>query len=166
MNLNFADTNSIPSSLHQNVELTKASSLSPELVRPYAKAPIKNNTTSRRQGKSRIYTNTPEKYRLVSLEKEKTLKKERIEATKKRKIMKSLFTPPKKAPPKKLKREQSSSSEFDVSVKINDGSSEDSEPDEIPVLSVNYEITVGDFIIVRFATKSTAVHYIGEVTNG
>lgn len=67
----------------------------PELIRPYPK--IKKNTQNntkkgRSLGKSRIYTNTPEKYRLEEIEKAKQVKKQEQERRQKAKEMKRALT--------------------------------------------------------------------------
>jgi len=78
---------------------------------------VKNIKKKREQGKSRIYTDTPEKNRLEDLEKIKELKKKEQERKCNAKQIKralKLLSKPKLANPKRLKKTQRTESDNEV----------------------------------------------------
>ncbi|XP_073956414.1 uncharacterized protein [Choristoneura fumiferana] len=164
------------------------SAVTPEVVRPYPEvdrnAPKKSNK-GRQPGKSRIYTDTPEKTRLEEIEKAKQLKKQELERKQKVKEMKralSLSGKQKRqkktvniAKPKRQKKalkpnsENETDSEEGANVSLRESScspiqemSEESDfQDETPVMSVN--IKEGCFILVKFEKKRFVLYYVGQV---
>ncbi|KAI8437006.1 hypothetical protein MSG28_010406 [Choristoneura fumiferana] len=166
------------------------SAVTPEVVRPYPEvdrnAPKKSNK-GRQPGKSRIYTDTPEKTRLEEIEKAKQLKKQELERKQKVKEMKralSLSGKQKRqkktvniAKPKRQKKalkpnsENETDSEEGANVSLRESScspiqemSEESDfQDETPVMSVN--IKEGCFILVKFEKKSSFLFTSGSDKN-
>lgn len=140
--------------LQENVPQAQGSTgiVSPELVpveaiRPFPKAPPRSEKPrGRKKGKSKILTETPEK---------EALELQKIENKKKVSVTKKVFPTP-----------VDSSSESDTfSVHdFSDGPLSDEDVDmEVPN-KINYEdLYVGEYIIVKFCTKKTVVHYVGQI---
>ncbi|XP_026326754.1 uncharacterized protein LOC113235308 [Hyposmocoma kahamanoa] len=108
--------------------------LSPETVRPYPTAERKKKTTKGRQpGKSRIYTDTPEKIRLENLQKERNLKKAEQERRARAREMKRSLNISTCTKAKKLKKKmESSESESEKSkINIQECSSSDLSDDDV-----------------------------------
>lgn len=139
--------------------------ITPEAVRPYPKAERKCKRIRKEPGKSRIYTDTPEKNRLEELEREKEIKKQKCEEMKKRRAaMKNELGNKKILTKNKIKDKTDSSSESDVSMSVHDESSDDLS-DELESLKelTNETLNPLDFVLVRFPVKNTMVHFVGQI---
>lgn len=150
--------------------------LTPEVVRPYPKKTISDSVLKRKgreKGRSKIYTETPEKNRLESL-REKDRKRELQKAkqhTKELKTAKNLLgltEPRKKKRVASLPAEIDSDSSQDEVVMTSD--SEDiempskSEEEVINEEPVNPEhINIGDFLLIKFEKKKTVIYYVAKV---
>ncbi|KAJ8929785.1 hypothetical protein NQ314_017493, partial [Rhamnusium bicolor] len=101
-----------------------------------------------RQGKSRIYTSTPEKQiieEILKTKEEKPAKlKKKVEPVK-----------------KKLKLVESSSEEDSISALSLSDSVGDISEEEFPLLCDDEELNLKHFVLVQFCTKKTKLHYIG-----
>ncbi|KAJ8940695.1 hypothetical protein NQ314_010630 [Rhamnusium bicolor] len=122
--------------------------LIPEQIKPYPKAQPRVKKINSRQGKSRIYTSTPEKQRIEEILKAKEEKlaklKKNVEPVK-----------------KKLKLVESSSEEDSISELSLSDSVGDISEEEFPLLCDDEELNLKDFVLVQFCTKKTKLHYIG-----
>ncbi|XP_023310002.1 uncharacterized protein LOC108904856 [Anoplophora glabripennis] len=160
----------------EQTKLSKPYILSPEAVRPLPKVKKEIKTVGRRpkanQGKSRIYTETPEKIRLEEIEEIKMEKQKQKSDRQKRKLKRSSkniespscsdFVKIKKI--KQVKRKvlldssssESSNSDFECSsdsdVNLSFGS-----------LQEDDNIEISSFILVKFVSQGSALHYIGCV---
>lgn len=159
-------------SIHQ-VTPTK-NPLTPEAIRPYPTA-VRNKKPNkgRQPGKSRIYTDTPEKNKIEEKYKEKQLKKleqeRRARAKQTKRVLKDLNS---KIKNKKAKNTESDDSEHDGS-DISFQESSTSIIDEDETDCDNFEDTSIDvipdnikdssFILVRFPKKKSVVYYVGKV---
>lgn len=151
--------------------------LTPEVVRPYPKKAITDSVLKRKgreKGRSRIYTETPEKNRLESLRNEKNRKRELQKAKQHAKELKTaknllgLTEPKKKKRVTSLPAEIDSDSSQDEVVMTSD--SEDIEmPSESEEEVINQEpvnpehINIGDFLLIKFEKKKTVIHYVAKV---
>lgn len=137
--------------------LSSANSL--EQLFPYPKAGVAKKKRKARRSKCSVYTDTPELAIRENLELEKQRKQE---LQKKRGVKRNVFNESVNLKqPKKRSRKVSSSSDSDILLdEINSDSSDDLE--EFETVS-NDEFEVGNFVLVRFATKKTILHYIGRV---
>ncbi|KAJ8942921.1 hypothetical protein NQ314_009896 [Rhamnusium bicolor] len=122
--------------------------LIPEQIKPSPKAQPRVKKINSRQGKSRIYTSTPEKQRIEEILKAKEEKlaklKKKVEPVK-----------------KKLKLVESSSEEDSISELSLSDSVGDISEEEFPLLCDDEELNLKDFVLVQFCTKKTKLHYIG-----
>ena len=150
--------------------------ITPEIIRPYPKVDTRTITRSKKgkqPGKSRIYTDTPEKYRLEEIEKAKELKKQEQERKQRAKEIKralNLLSDANltlKSKRQKKTIETDSDDETDVSFResscspieeISEGSDIET---ETPVISE--DIKEECFVLVKFEKKKTALHYVGQV---
>lgn len=161
----------------QSELLSNKDPITPEVIRPYPTA-IKNKKTNkgRQPGKSRIYTDTPEKNALEEKHRQKELKKleqeRRARAREMKRVLPDLNSKPKNK--KKIRKvesddsesegsqisfQESSTSSFDFDE--SDESNEDtSRCDTIDITSEN--IKENSFILVKFE-KKTPVYYVGKV---
>ncbi|KAL3289622.1 hypothetical protein HHI36_023032 [Cryptolaemus montrouzieri] len=151
--------------------------LTPEVVRPYPKKAITDSVLKRKgreKGRSRIYTETPEKNRLESLRNEKNRKRELQKAKQHAKELKTAENLLGLTEPKKKKRVTSLPSEIDSDSSQDEVvMTSDSEDIEMPSESeeevineepVNPEhINIGDFLLIKFEKKKTVIHYIAKV---
>ncbi|KAL3274977.1 hypothetical protein HHI36_019752 [Cryptolaemus montrouzieri] len=151
--------------------------LTPEVVRPYPKKAITDSVLKRKgreKGRSRIYTETPEKNRLESLRNEKNRKRELQKAKQHAKELKTAKNLLGLTEPKKKKRVTSLPSEIDSDSSQDEVvMTSDSEDIEMPSESeeevineepVNPEhINIGDFLLIKFEKKKTVIHYIAKV---
>lgn len=150
--------------------------ITPEIIRPYPKVDknaLKKSKKGKLPGKSRIYTDTPEKNRLEEIEKAKEMKKQEQERKKRAKEMKrALHLLSDTSKTVRLKRqkktvETDSEDESDISLRESSCSpieemSEGSDiENEIPVMTEN--IKEESFVLVKFEKKKTVLHYIGQV---
>lgn len=138
--------------------------LSPESVRPYPKVEKQKNVTRRpkaNQGKSRVYTETPEKNRIEEIEEGKLAKQKNIIEKQKRKLMKNDLIKAKKVKLAKKKIFDSSSSESEYS-NISFGSETDDNL-SLGSLDDSDDIEVNSFILVKFTLKNALMHYVGQV---
>ncbi|GAA6092229.1 uncharacterized protein zgc:113274 [Tachysurus ichikawai] len=111
----------------------------------------------RKRVKTRILTDTPEK-QAIETEHEKRknkLKGKQVTSIKEQEKSKKKQT-------KKKTLVYSSSEESDVPIPLDDTSECESSQDESSEPDISY-LSVGDFIIVNFATKYSSYHYIGLV---
>ncbi|KAF5278025.1 hypothetical protein FQR65_LT15826 [Abscondita terminalis] len=139
------------------VDSTKCSTLtklvSPEQIKPFPKALPRKKTARQRQGKSRIYTTTPEKVRLEEIAEKRNLKKIK-QVSKKVK-----FDSKQKTQNIRSSSESESEVEMSLSDSINDVSDE-----ELLGLCDDDQLNVGDYIVVKFPTKRTVIHFVGQIT--
>lgn len=148
------------------------SPITPVMIRPYPTAEKKKQTRRGRQpGKSRIYTDTPEKNRLEDVQKAKQLKKieqeRKAKATEMKRILK--IAAPSKAK-KSKKKEESSENESDISeVSFQESSSsiidhsDDNEAEDFDATVRPEKITDNSFILVKFAKNKSIVYYVAKV---
>lgn len=130
-----------------------------EDIRPYPKSKPKETKRKNNSSGSKIYTSTPE---LDELSK--------IQAENIRKISLKLTAVKRKnnKPPVKrsiMKQEDTSDSDEEVgSIHLNDtDDSVEMSYEDFPLLKSGELVKQDDFIIVKFATKSTVVYYVGQV---
>jgi len=131
--------------------------VSPIEILPLPKTQQPRKQTNRKRVKTRILTDTPEKQAIERAHEErKNKQKGKTERTIKEQG--------------KLKRKQtqrkiaveSSSEESDVAIPFDDTSEHESSSDERSEPDVS-DLVVGDFVIVKFASKCRSHHYIGLV---
>ncbi|XP_041348823.1 uncharacterized protein LOC121368245 isoform X1 [Gigantopelta aegis] len=148
--------------LKQSIEANKTSKLvSPEEIRPYPKAGVrKGKVVNRKRGRTRIVTDTPEKEELMK-EQEKQLAKKSLELECKKRKVKQLFPPAKRRVPEKSDH-SGSESDAESDVVYSENSDEASLSDQQHDLSDS--ISVGDYVLVKFATKRSVLHYVGLIT--
>ncbi|XP_034828899.1 uncharacterized protein [Maniola hyperantus] len=151
--------------------------LTPDVVRPYPKKAITDSVLKRKgreKGRSRIYTDTPEKNRLESLRNEKDRKRELQKAKQHAKELKTAKNLLGLTEPKKKKRVTSLPAEIDSDSSLDEVvMTSDSEDIEMPSESeeevineepVNPEhINIGDFLLIKFEKKKTVIHYVAKV---
>lgn len=153
-----------------------AEAVTPESVRPYPKAgPRKLIGMTRKKGKTRILTDTPEKLQIELAEQEKQRKNK---AKQDRKLKKDFKNKEKKSIPKLpleltnrgKKRQMSSSSDSDENISLADssdgpfvGETSEEEFDEDDVIVLDRNFQVNDFVLVKFDTKKTVLHYVGRI---
>lgn len=133
-------------------------SVQPEDVLPFPKSEPRSSTNKRKKGKSRIYTSTPEKNRLLETMNEKKLKSVKKTVTSdgdtkvKAKSMKAKSTVAEESTP-------STSFESDSSDFLDKSSEE-----EVPWLCDSDELNIKDFILVKFTSeKKTIAYYAGSI---
>lgn len=162
--------NVVPSGLQTNNNI-----MSPEAVRP--KKVFNENTSKkgREKGKSRVYTDTPEKNRLQMLHKEKKRKRQVKLIKQKAKELKTAknllgLTETKKLKKKKvcprLKPMSDSDSSQNESLKLsdNDDNEESDAGGEEEFDVPNPEnINIGDFLLIKFEKKKSVVYYVAKV---
>ncbi|KAK9752251.1 Tc5 transposase DNA-binding domain [Popillia japonica] len=124
----------------------------PDLIRPFPRPCIKRKKDGvNRKGKSRIYTDTPEKNRLEQLEYERGARKKNLEEKKIQKVMNKLFPKnnekTKRIPQRKRKMSESSSDSNHTVVLESDEYSDDSEGDAVPTLRNDDVINDNDFLL-------------------
>lgn len=133
----------------------KNSIVSPEVIRPFPKATARKKTTNRQRGKSRIYTDSPERAR--------------IEEMGRLKMTKTILTAKKsKAPPKVTPDKGSSSEESEISMTFSDSDIDsDMSIDSNGVMSnklLDSDILQpGDFVLIRFSQKQKDILYAGQI---
>lgn len=153
-------TTTLDTAIPEAPETSDTSVISPEIIRPFPKAPVRKQTGRGRQGKSRIYTDTPEKERLELVAEEK--RKKRAEAflkkTKRRKKNERLV-------------ESSSENEEDIISQHSDSDIYDIESDLESIEEVNceqkeklsaFDINTNDFLLIKLGQKRS-VHYVAQV---
>ncbi|KAG7300114.1 hypothetical protein JYU34_015655 [Plutella xylostella] len=171
-----------PSILSQPIDAPSTSAaglITPDMIRPYPKVVRSMQTKLKKgkmPGKSRIYTDTPEKNRLEEIEKDRQTKKKEQERRQRAKEMKralhllsetSNIIP--KTKPKRQKKtvETDTEDETDISLResscspIEEMSAESDIESETPVMTGN--IQEGSFVLVKFEKKKTVKHYVGKV---
>lgn len=160
-----------------------SNAITPESVRPLPKI-IKTvlKRKGKEKGKSRIYTNTPEKERLEELAKIKELKrnkKEQIQRIKELKTARKLLglcpesdVRAKKIKKRKLSEISSSSSSCTSDFEVKDFSSdsnfcpsEDEASDNqlTPIKIKPENLKEGDFVLIKFEKKKSIKHYVGKI---
>lgn len=154
--------------------------ITPEAIRPYPKVNRDATTKPKKgkiTGKSRIYTDTPEKERLQEIQKAREIKKQEQERKNRAKEMKRalnlLSQTDKIAKPKRQKKdtELETDSEDETNMSLRESGSsplstersdfEEDANNEEPVLSEN--INEQTFVLVKFEKKTTVLHYVGKV---
>lgn len=172
----------IPSDMTASVDVPCKRIMSPEAVRPYPKRKCTGETSrkGREKGKSRVYTDSPEKNRLEKLNEEKERKhsiklmKQKAKELNSAKNLLGLNEIKKTKNKTSASRAKAISSDSDMSVneslKLSDTDDEDwVEADEVDQpeeeLEVpNYEkINVGAFLLVKFEKKKSVLYYVAEV---
>ncbi|XP_022909090.1 uncharacterized protein [Onthophagus taurus] len=145
--------------------------VTPEMIRPYPKIHKTTSATAKKRkiGKSRIYTDTPEKNRLEDIARAKETKK--IEKERKNRVkevkraLKLVSTEVDKS--KKQKKDLESESETNTDMSLRESSASPVEDiceeleTETPVLIHN--IKKGSFVVVKFDKKKSVLHYVGEI---
>lgn len=133
--------------------------LSPEIIRPFPKAPARKQTGRGRQGKSRIYTDTPEKDRLELMEEEKRQKRAKVFLKKTKRLKKN------------ERVVESSSEDEDIISRHSDSDIYEIESVLEYVQEVNneqkkelsaFEIETEDFLLIKLGQKR-CVHYVAKV---
>lgn len=136
--------------------------VTPEILRPFPKAPERKKSGGRPKGKSRILTDTPEKEELEQKRNLKGIKTVKRQLVNKVKVTK--------------KKEELDSSEGESLPSLS--SSEDETLEEIiskdkgwmeintlQQMNQNDEICRGDFVLIKLAGKKTVKYFIGEILN-
>lgn len=150
--------------------------LTPEAIRPYPTA-VRNKKTNkgRRPGKSRIYTDTPEKKQIEDKHKEKQLKKleqdRRARAKQMKRILEDLNLKIKNKKAKNTDSDGSESEESDISLhesstSIIDEDETDCDNFKTGAMTIDVipdNIKDGSFILVKFPKKKSIVYYVGKV---
>lgn len=151
--------------------------MSPTAVRPYPKKIFNENKSKkgREKGKSRVYTDTPEKNRLQILHEEKQRKREvklMKQKAKELKTAKNLLglTDTKKPKKKKVSLRMKPISDSDSSenelLKLSDDD-DDKVSDEGGVEEFDIpkpeHINIGDFVLVKFEKKKSVVYYVAKI---
>lgn len=143
----------------------------PSDLRPYPKAaPRKTGQKGRKKGRTKVLTDTPEKH-VIEQEAAERLARQSL---KKRALITAktvATTRPKKK--RQLQKEFSSSSEDDtVAVAFDDSDSDMSGSDnerrdisEADCPNETFQVTKGDFVLVRFGKKKSDVYYTGRVVS-
>lgn len=141
----------------------------PSDLRPYPKAaPRKTGQKGRKKGRTKVLTDTPEKHAIEQEAAERLAR----QSLKKRALITAktvATTRPKKK--RRLQKEFSSSSEDDtVAVAFDDSDSDMSGSDnerrdisEADCPNETFQVTKGDFVLVRFGKKKSDVYYTGRV---
>lgn len=152
--------------------------LTPEAIRPYPTVVRSNKTKKGRgPGKTRIYTDTPEKKLIEEKHNEKQLKKlEQERRARARQMKRSLADFNLKTKNKKAKTKESDESDCDgsdISFQENSTSITDEDETEHENFDMNRsQLTVdvipenikdGSFILVRFPKKKSIIYYVGKV---
>lgn len=138
--------------------------ITPDSVRPYPKAgPRKLVRMNTKKGKTRILTDTPEK-RLIEMAEEERQRKNKDKEDKKNKRA-SKITGKKRIPKldesftSKLKKQKEIISDEEME---NESSEEESfDEDDVIILDRNFK--VNDYVLVKFDTKKTVYHYVGQI---
>ncbi|XP_044762023.1 uncharacterized protein LOC123319221 [Coccinella septempunctata] len=150
----------------------------PEMIRPFPKVERRTQTKKGRSlGKSRVYTDTPEKTRIEELEKNKEMKRlEKERKSKAREIKRALSLLnedcDKSSKPKRNKTKEiettSSESETDVSLRESSASpfdmleeNEEEDDSEEPVDPEN--IKNGAYVLVKFEKKKSVIYFVGQI---
>lgn len=181
----------IEKATERKVNIISVVTLKPSDIRPYPHAGPRKINRTRKSGKSRIYTSTPEKDRLEELEKMRKVKLDTQNAKRNLEKLKPVPKPDcqeatlnKKSKPRNKKKltkrkllAETSSSESDIELPKNiikrkkgDGLSdsdcnEDFERDnDLESLLEDTPIRVNDFLLIKFSTKKRVLYYIGQVT--
>lgn len=166
------------SPIHQIVAPLKTA-LTPEAIRPYPTVVRSNKTNKgRRPGKSRIYTDTPEKKLIEEKHNEKQLKKlEQERRARARQMKRSLvdFNLKEKKKAKVLESNESDCDGSDISFQESSTSTIDEDETEHENFEMNRsQLTVdvipenikdGSFILVRFPKKKSIIYYVGKVVS-
>ncbi|CAF4937022.1 unnamed protein product [Pieris macdunnoughi] len=163
------------SPIHQIVAPLKTVNLTPEANRPYPTVVRSNKTNKgRRSGKSRIYTDTPEKKLIEEKHNVKQLKKlEQERRARARQLKRSLDDFNLKVKNKKAKNTRSDGSDISFQeslTSITDENETDHENFEmnrshVTVDVIPENIKDGSFILVRFPKKKSIVYYVGKVVS-
>ena len=147
----------------------RPTTVTPEQIRPYPKAQPRKGRGGKRPVKTRILTSTPVKKEIEKHFEERLRKKPKFSLRSKQ--------PPvsQREPSKKKKKRDSSSSDSDISIHL-----ESEEECNLECLTReadehntnnnyfsgdNTVLNVGDYVIVKFATKSNIYHYVGKIVN-
>lgn len=139
--------------------LTSPGYVSPTEILPLPKSQQPRAQTKRKRVKTRILTDTPEK-QAIEMEHEKRKNKNKLKRKQVTNIKEQGKS--KKKQTKKKTLVYSSSEESDVPIPLDDTSECESSQDESSEPDIS-DLSVGDFIIVNFATKCSSYHYIGLV---
>lgn len=173
-------SDSVPSPLqniNMNMPLTSSALITPEMIRPYPKVSKdakKKSKSGREPGKSRIYTDTPEKDRLEEIGNLKEIKKmEQERKAKAREVRRALnvLSEPVVTKPKRSRKtiEIASETESDDESAWESSSSfdelfEDSNTEnEVPVSINPQNITEESFLLIKFEKKKSVTYYVGQV---
>lgn len=181
INLNIIAAVDSPSSFAKDQITNKAAEfVTPEIVRPYPKAcPRKQIKNSRKKGKTRILTDTPEKRLIELAEQERQTKNKAKRERQEKKVLKNKEKkqipklPPELTSNRVQKRKMSSSTDSDVEnvsladysegAFVEETSEEDLDEDDVIMIDRNFKIN--DFVLVMFNTKKIVVHYVGQIVD-
>ncbi|XP_023218187.1 uncharacterized protein LOC111632236 [Centruroides sculpturatus] len=149
-------TSSVPKTLPvcPQASTSGTSVLSPQLVKPFPKASARKTAKSNRRGSTRILTDTPEKDKIQQAFQEKEAKKRKNESKERR-------TKSKKQLLQHIPEETESEDEGSQSSSSSKSDATSSEGSDIEN-SVKH-IQPNDFILVRFAKKTSVVYFVGKV---
>ncbi|CAG9762746.1 unnamed protein product [Ceutorhynchus assimilis] len=135
----------------------------PEILRPLPKAGPRKQITRPKRGSSRILTDTPEKDAIEAeasarkMKKVVPLKHGNLFLEKKKSVQKPA-TPPQSSSSDEEEQIQSGGSSEDVS----DVESYEREMLQMKALEDLKTLQAGDFVLVKFCTKTSIVHYVGQ----
>lgn len=120
-----------------------------------------------KKGKSRIFTETPEKNRLEEIERERERRKRIKEERNRKRVLKQVFPEQKEdyVATKKKRKISTSSSDTDESIELasDDMSDDFSDMESANLLTDDDIIQQDDFVLVKFPLKTSIYYYIGRV---
>lgn len=144
--------NSDESMTHSEPEEVLTVTISPESVRPFKKAQPRKKNGGRKCGRTRILTDTPEKAEIEEASRKKSQPKTKkgIPQAKKRKtvLVQQLA-------------ESEDDSDSDTVVPLDD--SDEFEEESFPDCEEDREPTIGDYVVVEYASKRSRCFYAGKI---
>lgn len=162
-----ASASAVLNTTQEIVMETLSPALSPEIVRPFPKAPPRKGVAAKRKkAKSRIMTDTPEK---LLIEEQAAAKKRKVAKAKIPKLSKEVcITTVRKENKRRISPSSSESTHDEFissgsSSEWNEPEGSEAEPDEDDVIIPDRDFQVGDHVLVVFPTKKTRLHYVGVI---
>ncbi|CAH2084120.1 unnamed protein product [Euphydryas editha] len=147
--------------------------ITPDVIRPYPTIVRKRKSNKgRKPGKSRIYTNTPEKNELEERHKQKEIKKKEQERRARTKgVKRSLLSRPKKKKVKIMESNENSEESDKSQISLRESSfspldlDEDDHEDDFNKKfdATPKNIKDNSFILVKFPKKTCIIYYVGKV---
>lgn len=133
------------------VVATRKTTVTPQEVRPHPKAPPRVSTNTRRKRKTLVLTDTPVKEQLQSELNAKSTKPKR---KKRLEQVETSGSEDEEAFATQLEKEDSSSDEMAIG----------EDPDQPMLDCAVRNISLGDYVLVKFCGKKMVQHFVGEVT--